>query len=214
MLTNLLETDVMQYTLIEISETQFEESSLFMEGAVLAANLTTQPLAPETWLEPLLGESFKTIQPAVEEQIHKQHNLILRNEYSALALTENDPAQLADFAEGFMSVWGMLEEQWQEVELNDGLQRMLQALLTTMMLAIDEESTQQQMRDAGIETPPTLGDLIEQLDLMVSEVALGADELMVGGKSQRLNPFKEIGRNDPCPCESGKKFKQCCGKSH
>ncbi|MDW2062574.1 SEC-C metal-binding domain-containing protein, partial [Vibrio sp. Vb1076] len=20
------------------------------------------------------------------------------------------------------------------------------------------------------------------------------------------------GRNDPCPCESGKKFKQCCGK--
>jgi preprotein translocase subunit SecA len=22
----------------------------------------------------------------------------------------------------------------------------------------------------------------------------------------------KIGRNDPCPCESGKKFKQCCGK--
>ncbi|MDW3170845.1 SEC-C metal-binding domain-containing protein, partial [Vibrio sp. Y184] len=26
------------------------------------------------------------------------------------------------------------------------------------------------------------------------------------------NPFKDVGRNDPCPCESGKKFKQCCGK--
>lgn len=23
---------------------------------------------------------------------------------------------------------------------------------------------------------------------------------------------KEVGRNDPCPCGSGKKFKQCCGK--
>ena len=23
---------------------------------------------------------------------------------------------------------------------------------------------------------------------------------------------KKIGRNDPCPCGSGKKFKQCCGK--
>lgn len=22
---------------------------------------------------------------------------------------------------------------------------------------------------------------------------------------------KEIGRNDPCPCGSGKKFKKCCG---
>lgn len=22
----------------------------------------------------------------------------------------------------------------------------------------------------------------------------------------------KVGRNDPCPCGSGKKFKQCCGK--
>lgn len=202
----------MQYTLIEKGEVQLDESSLFIEGAVLAANLTTKPLAPETWLEPLLGEHFKTIQPAVEEQIHKQHNRILRNEYSVLELTDKAPEQLADFAEGFMSVWSLIEEQWQDAELNDGLQRMLQALLTTMMLAIDEKATQQHMRDAGIETPPALDDFIEQLDLMVGEVALGADALMVGNKSQSLNPFKGVGRNDPCPCESGKKFKQCCGK--
>jgi len=24
---------------------------------------------------------------------------------------------------------------------------------------------------------------------------------------------KEIGRNDPCPCGSGKKYKKCCGKN-
>ena len=24
---------------------------------------------------------------------------------------------------------------------------------------------------------------------------------------------KKIGRNDPCPCGSGKKYKKCCGKS-
>ncbi|GJE53953.1 MULTISPECIES: DUF1186 domain-containing protein [Methylobacterium] len=24
------------------------------------------------------------------------------------------------------------------------------------------------------------------------------------------NPFKEVGRNDPCPCGSGKKYKKCC----
>lgn len=27
----------------------------------------------------------------------------------------------------------------------------------------------------------------------------------------RENP--KVGRNDPCPCNSGKKFKKCCGKS-
>ena len=25
-----------------------------------------------------------------------------------------------------------------------------------------------------------------------------------------INPFKLVGRNDPCPCGSGKKFKKCC----
>ncbi len=25
-----------------------------------------------------------------------------------------------------------------------------------------------------------------------------------------INPMKDVGRNDPCPCGSGKKFKKCC----
>jgi uncharacterized protein YecA (UPF0149 family) len=24
---------------------------------------------------------------------------------------------------------------------------------------------------------------------------------------------RKVGRNDPCPCGSGKKYKQCCGKA-
>jgi hypothetical protein len=24
--------------------------------------------------------------------------------------------------------------------------------------------------------------------------------------------FPQVGRNDPCPCGSGKKYKKCCGK--
>ncbi|RWC27534.1 MAG: hypothetical protein EOS27_21370 [Mesorhizobium sp.] len=24
------------------------------------------------------------------------------------------------------------------------------------------------------------------------------------------NPLRDVGRNDPCPCGSGKKFKKCC----
>jgi uncharacterized protein YecA (UPF0149 family) len=26
-------------------------------------------------------------------------------------------------------------------------------------------------------------------------------------------PLDKIGRNDPCPCGSGKKYKKCCGAS-
>jgi len=31
--------------------------------------------------------------------------------------------------------------------------------------------------------------------------------------SQAPAPVKKIGRNDPCPCGSGKKYKKCCGKA-
>jgi hypothetical protein len=34
------------------------------------------------------------------------------------------------------------------------------------------------------------------------------------GSSQEplRNPYKDVSRNDPCPCGSGKKFKKCCGR--
>ena len=35
-----------------------------------------------------------------------------------------------------------------------------------------------------------------------------------GGKTKKAAPkhVKKVGRNEPCPCGSGKKYKQCCGK--
>jgi preprotein translocase subunit SecA len=33
------------------------------------------------------------------------------------------------------------------------------------------------------------------------------------GKPQPVRKGKKIGRNDPCPCGSGKKYKHCCGKN-
>ena len=31
-------------------------------------------------------------------------------------------------------------------------------------------------------------------------------------KKQPVRKVQKIGRNDPCPCGSGKKYKQCCGR--
>jgi len=38
----------------------------------------------------------------------------------------------------------------------------------------------------------------------------------MGNKSKQAAPqykndMRSIGRNDPCPCGSGKKYKKCCG---
>lgn len=34
-----------------------------------------------------------------------------------------------------------------------------------------------------------------------------------GEKPQPVRKQKKIGRNDPCPCGSGKKYKKCCGRA-
>ncbi|MEI6786003.1 MAG: SEC-C metal-binding domain-containing protein, partial [Verrucomicrobiota bacterium] len=42
---------------------------------------------------------------------------------------------------------------------------------------------------------------------IVSEAAAAVEK----AKPIRVGP--KVGRNDPCPCGSGKKYKQCCGKN-
>jgi len=37
-------------------------------------------------------------------------------------------------------------------------------------------------------------------------------EFNLSGQSEKFST-KKVARNEPCPCGSGKKYKQCCGKS-
>ena len=40
--------------------------------------------------------------------------------------------------------------------------------------------------------------------------ALLLEDLPIGDGTPYLNPLRDVGRNDPCPCGSGKKYKKCC----
>lgn len=40
----------------------------------------------------------------------------------------------------------------------------------------------------------------------------GGDNTETTGKEPVKRTGKKIGRNAPCPCGSGKKYKKCCGK--
>ncbi|MDN2483636.1 SEC-C metal-binding domain-containing protein [Vibrio agarivorans] len=205
----------MSYSLINLSEIPTQESPWFVEGAVLAANFTMKPLDPATWVGQLFGEEALGHKGEFEQQINAQYAALKTQSYSLLELLEQSDVKeecLSDFSEGFMNLWPTVEEQWQEKQPSDGTIRMLQAYLTTMMLAIDEQATHEQMQQAGIEDLPQLDDFYDQLDIMIAEIAMAADAEMVGDKAQSFNPYKEVGRNSQCPCGSGKKFKQCCGR--
>jgi preprotein translocase subunit SecA len=47
---------------------------------------------------------------------------------------------------------------------------------------------------------------------VVSEAAAAAERAQTKAKAKPVRTGPKVGRNDPCPCGSGKKYKQCCGK--
>ena len=47
---------------------------------------------------------------------------------------------------------------------------------------------------------------------MITNLNAAANASAEKAKPKVKSAKEKIGRNDPCPCGSGKKYKQCCGK--
>jgi len=50
-------------------------------------------------------------------------------------------------------------------------------------------------------------------DKLAEEQKMHEKNIQLNHSSSEATSDKKIARNDPCPCGSGKKYKQCCGKS-
>jgi len=77
------------------------------------------------------------------------------------------------------------------------------AMFEAMIASIEEEVARYIMK-AEIES-----------NLERQEVAKGEAVHPKEGEEVKRKPVKkavEVGRNDPCPCGSGKKYKHCCGR--
>ncbi|MGA8010593.1 MAG: preprotein translocase subunit SecA [Thiomonas sp.] len=55
-------------------------------------------------------------------------------------------------------------------------------------------------------------DATSGISVLDSTEAALAGMAVAGGGAQESNPYPKVGRNDPCPCGSGKKYKHCHGK--
>ena len=73
------------------------------------------------------------------------------------------------------------------------------------MIAAIQNDTVRRIFSARVQT---------QAEVKRERVAEGINATTAGDGTVKKQPrkVKKIGRNDPCPCGSGKKYKQCCGK--
>jgi hypothetical protein len=68
-----------------------------------------------------------------------------------------------------------------------------------------DDGSIRELRTIGRETPQLMSQFRRQRE--EAEARLESGET----KSLRVTEARRIGRNDPCPCNSGIKFKKCCG---
>ena len=73
-------------------------------------------------------------------------------------------------------------------------------LLDEMMQHVTEETTKEQLIDVLTKSYE---------DLLAKEAK---PQTVYAGKGSYRRSNEKIGRNDPCPCGSGKKYKHCCGR--
>ena len=121
-----------------------------------------------------------------------------------------------DWANGFLRGMEFGREDW-TLLLEDEDHR---GSLVAIFALANENNPDPEMRTYK---DPISADLRETL---IAGAAAGMTQIYRYFKAQRflandplgnmpdfLRTMPKIGRNDPCPCGSGKKFKQCCGKT-
>jgi len=129
---------------------------------------------------------------------------------------------LLDFSKGYLEAFDWLYEVWksflpEDDDNNQEAIRTLSVLNFILTRFIDEPAMAEQEPELYQQLPDTKG-CFETLEMLVSGVGMLGQDLATDAlledqlidEEPVANPFRNVGRNDQCPCGSGKKFKKCC----
>lgn len=213
-LEELLETEVFQGDAMRLDEIQ----------AMLCAVVSSPvPITPAVWLPEALGKGLTDM---IVPQISETIELLMRlnNDLAAALLDdetispilyplderceEYDYAAWADtyvFGAGLADDWFEMAGKHSD-ELSELLEPMF--LLNGMLKEDVEKSGERWFLPA--EEARLVEEIRENLPVIVQSIYNFWRNKRSGGPAKQADP--KSGRNDPCPCGSGRKFKQCCGR--
>ena len=132
---------------------------------------------------------------------------------------------LLEFSTGYLDGFDWLFETWQALlpEEDHEAQRTVSVLNFILARFINEKAMEKSEPELYEQLPDTKGCFKVLPNLLSGVGMLGQDlanNLELGGVTEQADselqdePFKNVnrtvGRNDDCPCGSGKKFKKCC----
>ena len=202
------------------AETRADESlPLDMAQGVLAAVASGPGRVPsERWLAEILGESHEFASPDEEREItglferfaeDTARQLNEADGFDFILYGEDD--DLAPWAEGYLQGVELSEPRWDEVADAEDLDNILFPFLalTGDAKQLAQEAGEDWMDEE--EEAKMLADVRENFASHLFDVRQYFFEKGIPGTVRRDSP--KVGRNDPCPCGSGKKYKNCHGAS-
>lgn len=209
----LLETEVFAGEAFRLDEIQ----------AMLCAVISgPEPVQPTVWLAEALGPGMEHPEAA---EVSETIELLLRfNNEIAAALKENktiapllypvdescEEYDFAAWADAYI-VGANLADDWYELagKHAEDLSELLEPMfLLNGMLKEDVEKSGERWFTPG-EEARLIADVQESLPVIVQTLYNFWRNKREGGVVR--SEGEKAGRNDPCPCGSGRKFKHCCG---
>jgi len=175
-----------------------------LDGFFHALVLGPETVMPSEYLRQVWGEG-----PVFDnERQVREVMMLLQRHWNAIARrsaanlmpvlwieAHEDTPTGAHWAQGFSIGVAMRDDAWRRVMLDEGAQMALQSIVE--LQAADMEAWER----------------AELLDMLAEHVAyLASFWLEQRAPRQPIRSLK-VGRNEPCPCGSGKKWKKCCGAS-
>ena len=194
-----------------------------LDGFFVALVCSPQLVPPSTYLPVVLGEDEPAL--ASLDDAMETHGLLLRywnmvvgllashEPYDPILLAEADePPTGNDWTAGFLEGVSLGGEAWKALLLDEERGD----LLLPIFILAHEHDPDPELRPEPIDEAHRL-ELFEGLSAFVPEIHRYFEpHRRAGGLPPERRPVRragpKIGRNDPCPCGSGKKFKQCCGR--
>jgi len=194
-----------------------------LDGFFSALIAGPEPVMPSEYNRELFGseapefsglEEAKDILGLLNRHWNTIASTLYKGEIHVPLIFEDEHGELHgnDWARGFMRGMHMRHEGWAEL-VNDDEHG---GCLIPMMMLYHEHD-----EDPAMRPEPITPDKREQLIALMAAGLMNSYEYfrkerdsdfgVPAPEIQRSTP--KVGRNDPCPCGSGKKYKKCCGSA-
>ncbi len=212
-----------------------------LHGFLVGLAIVPDIIMPSEWLPGVFGEEMMEFKDEAEADklmghLFAAHNRINEDEKLAFpfdmeSLKEGDAERIQDWAYGLFlamslspETWGMDDEEVDDAALSEDEREISSACGVIIGVAMPDEIPELfEPAKARRKLPKTEKLLVTLYAMLPSAFAIVRGHGIAQRKKMReelisLVPPKprhveKIGRNDPCPCGSGKKYKKCCGRN-